>query len=89
MTPALMPRMRIPLWAAIGVPVAAYAVRSAVRGSMAPDLPADAIVLGSLIAVLLLSALHRSPAQRCHDELTGEMDNRHGHEGSERNNHQV
>lgn len=84
-----MPRMRIPLWAAIGVPVAAYAVRSTVRGSMAPDLPADAIVLGSLTAVLLLSALHRSSAEHRHDVLTGEMDTRHDHEGSERHDHQV
>lgn len=81
MTRALMPRLKMPWWAAVGVPIAAYAIRSAVRGSLKPDLPQDAIVLAVLLAVLLLAALYRPAAQRGHDDLGAEVDDEHHAEG--------
>ena len=79
---ALWPRLRIPLWAAILVPVAAYTVRSVARGSTRPDLPMDAIVLAAWLLVLLVAALYGSAAQRRRDDLdaeTGETDTDEGH----------
>jgi len=83
---ALWPRLRIPLWAAILIPVAAYSVRSIVRGSLQPDLPMDAIVLGAWLLVLLVAALYGGAAQRRHDDLdaeTGETDTDEGHRGQD------
>jgi len=83
---ALWPRLRIPLWAAILMPVAAYSVRSIVRGSLQPDLPMDAIVLGAWLLVLLVAALYGGAAQRRHDNLdaeTGETDTDEGHRGQD------
>ena len=83
---ALWPRLRIPLWAAILIPVAAYSVRSIVRGSLQPDLPMDAIVLGAWLLVLLVAALYGSAAQRRHDDLdaeTGETDTDESHCGQD------
>ena len=83
---ALWPRLRIPLWAAILMPVAAYSVRSIVRGSLQPDLPMDAIVLGAWLLVLLVAALYGGAAQRRHDDLdaeTGETDTDEGHRGQD------
>ena len=47
------PRVRLPLWAALALPAAAYVVRSVARGfDFAPDLPIDAIVLALLAVVV-------------------------------------
>lgn len=89
MTRALMPRLKMPLWAAIGIPVAAYAVRSLIRGSAAPDLPADAVVFGALAAVLLLAAFAGSAAQERHDQLPGQMHEDDSAEGSHRHDDEV
>jgi hypothetical protein len=85
MMPALMPRMRIPLWAAFAIPAAAYAIRSLVRGSVAPDLLGDAVVFGALALGLVLAAFYGSAAQRRRDELPGEM---HGEDHGERRGRQ-
>ena len=61
------PGFRLPLWSATAVVGLAYLARSFVRGSMRPDLPADAIVLGMLLAVIAIVALVRA-------EDTGERD---------------
>jgi hypothetical protein len=76
----MMPRMRIPLWAAAAIPVAAYAVRSVLRGSARPDLPGDAIVLGALIIGLALAARYGSTAQRRRDKLSEQVNERDGDE---------
>lgn len=69
-------RPRIPSWVAVAIPAAAYGARSVMRGSLAPDLPADAIVFGALLAVLAASAFVGTAAQRRRDELADEMKER-------------
>lgn len=69
----MMPRLRIPLWAAVAIPAAAYAIRGLLRGSMAPDLPGDAVMLASLAIVLVLASRHGSAAQRRDCELTDDV----------------
>ena len=80
----LMPRLRMPLWAAVVIPAAAYAVRSLVRGSATPDLPADALAFGALALVLGLAALYRASAHGSRDELTEQVDGRDDAEGAKR-----
>lgn len=78
-----MPHLRIPLWAAAAIPVAAYVVRSVVRGTAIPDLPADAIVLCALLVALGLAARYGSAQQHRQDELDAQMDERNpGESGS-------
>lgn len=77
-----MPRLRIPLWAAVSIPAAAYAIRSMVRGSLTPDLPEDAVVAAILVALLALAALRRRTAHERGDELSAEV---HGGDDPERN----
>ncbi|MDO8848556.1 MAG: hypothetical protein Q7W51_09250 [Coriobacteriia bacterium] len=79
-----MPRLRMPLWAAVVIPTAAYAVRSLVRGSVSPDLPADALAFGALALVLGLAALYRASTHDSRDELTEQVDGGDGAEGTER-----
>lgn len=79
----LMPRLRMPLWAAVAIPAAAYAVRSLLRGNATPEL-ADVVVLGTLLVVLLLAARFGSAAQARRDELTREMNESDGDERAER-----
>ncbi|MGB4593871.1 MAG: hypothetical protein WBI63_08885 [Coriobacteriia bacterium] len=56
----LRPAIKIPLWAAAVIPVAAYVIRSVARGmDFAPDLPADAIVFGALVLVIAAAAIAR------------------------------
>ena len=58
----MRPHLRIPLWAALAIPGAAYVVRSVfVRsGDFAPDLPQDAIVASALlVAIAVAVALRR------------------------------
>ena len=69
----LRPNIRIPLWAAAALPVVAYALRSAVRGTLAPDLPDDLVVLVVLVFVLLLAARHRTATHGRRNELADEM----------------
>lgn len=86
---ALMPRLRIPLWAAAGLPVVAYLGRSFVRGSFALDLPEDLVVIAALGFVLALSALYGSAAQRRRDELSGEVQDKDDGGGSGRQDTKV
>ena len=81
MTRALMPRLRMPLWVAVGIPAATYTIRSIVRRSFRPDLPEDAFVLAVLLVVLLAAALYGSAAQRRRDELGAEVNGEDGGEG--------
>lgn len=79
-----MPRMRIPLWAAVAIPAAAYAIRSIARGTLAPDLPGDAVVMASLTIVLLLAARYGAAAQRSNQDLPGEVHDSDDREGTDR-----
>ena len=54
------PRLRIPVWSALAIVGAAYLIRSFVRDSLRPDIPADLIVLGMLAVVVLVVAYVRS-----------------------------
>lgn len=76
-----MERPRIPLWAAVMIPAAAYTLRSLTRGSFRPDLPEDAVVLGALLGLLVLSAIAGTAAQRKRAELPDEMHDRDDSEG--------
>ncbi len=77
----MIPRLRIPLWAAVAIPIAAYVLRSALRGSAAPDLPGDAIVFGILFGVLLLGRIVRAATDECSDDLGPEVHDEHDAEG--------
>ncbi len=74
----LRPTIRIPLWAAVGLPAAAYVWRSANRGW---DFRFDAtdVLLGILLLVLVgLTAVARrindgSGSQRGDDDLSSQM----------------
>ncbi len=54
-------RVRIPLWAALTIPVAAYATRSLLLrgGDFSPDLPQDAIVGALVVAAVVLVGVAR------------------------------
>lgn len=77
----LQPRLKMPLWAAVAIPAAAYVVRSAVRGTVAPDLPADAIVFGALVLLLVLAASAGTAARRSDGRPHEELDHEHRSEG--------
>jgi hypothetical protein len=79
----------MPLGAASAIPSAAYAVRAMIRGTAAPDLPADAIVFGALAAVLLLAAFAGSAAQERRDQLSGQMHEGDNAEGGQRHDDEV
>jgi hypothetical protein len=74
----LRPNVRIPLWAAVGVPAAAYVWRSAGRGWNF-SLDQTDLLLGVLLLILVgLAAIarrvDRSPrSERGEDDLTAEM----------------
>ena len=73
---AFHPNIRMPLWAAVAIPAAAYLVRSITRGfDFKPDLPSDVLVFG-LLAILIVAvwAARRSrAANQNHDSLHQEM----------------
>lgn len=74
----LRPAIKIPLWAAVGLPAAAYVWRSANRGW---DFRLDAtdVLVGILLLILVgLSAVARrindgSGSERCDDDLSSQM----------------
>lgn len=86
---ALWPRLRMPLWVAVVIPIAAYAVRSVLRGNGRPDMPTDAIVLLCWLLVLLLAARYGSTAQRRQEELEDEARERDAEEGNGGQDEQV
>ena len=61
------PRIRLPLWAALLIVVAAYLIRSIVmrRGDFSLDLPGDAIALTTLViaGAFVAWARHRPASQ--------------------------
>lgn len=71
---SLRPRLRIPLWAALAIPGAAYIARSLIirGGDLRPDLPDDAIIFGSLLLVVLLVWRVRTQAAQESDDSAAE-----------------
>lgn len=72
----IRPRLRLPIWAAVALVIAAYIGRSAMRGwDFAPDLPGDIIVYGLFLLVILAVWSARARAARESDgELPHEVD---------------
>lgn len=70
---ALRPHVRMPLWAAVAIPAAAYLLRSALRASLRPDLPEDGVVLVVLVVALAFATRYGSAAQRRKGELEREV----------------
>lgn len=60
------PRFRLPVWAALIIPAAAYIVRGLIvrGGDMRPDLPSDAVVGAAIVLVVALVAFVRSRDER-------------------------
>ncbi len=79
----MMPRLRMPLWAAVAIPAAAYAIRSLVRRDATLEL-ADVVVFGALLVVLALAARLGPAAKGGNDELTHEVAEGDDSEGAER-----
>jgi len=75
----IRPSFRLPLWAAVALPAAAYVLRSLIRGGdFTPDLPGDAIAYGLLAFVVLAVWLARTrSADTVDGELPGEVDEEH------------
>lgn len=70
----------MPLWLAVVLPVAAYVVRSAMRGfDLRPDMPIDAIVLALYVFVLAAAFFSRRAAAKEteHDADTEEHEEHH------------
>jgi|GEM_PF-1025079 len=70
---ALRPNISIPLALAAAIPAAAYVLRSIVRGSAAPDLPGDAVVLVVVALALIFGARYGSAAERRRSELADKV----------------
>lgn len=72
----IRPSFRLPLWAAVALPAAAYALRSLIRGGdFTPDLPGDAVASVLLVLVVFAVWLARTRfADPVEDELPGEVD---------------
>ena len=82
----LRPRIRIPLWAAAALPVAAYIFRSVVvrGGDFRPDLPVDAIVAATLFIGIAVTAWYRSGSAKATDEQVAREQDREGESADER-----
>ena len=85
----MRPRLRLPLWAAAAIPVAAYAARSMMRGDASLDLPGDAVVIVLVAAALLFGWRFGSTAQRRGDQLSGQVDAGHNCPGDSGHDDQV
>lgn len=70
------PRFRLPLWAALAIVMAAYALRSLLirGGDFSPDLPGDAIVATTLVLAVAFVAYsrHRESRERPRDDADDE-----------------
>ena len=73
----LRPRIRIPLWAAAALPVAAYVFRSVFLrgGDFRPDLPVDAIIAVLLVLGIAITAWYRARTPHAPDgKVASEQD---------------
>lgn len=82
----LRPSVKLPLWAAVGLPAAAYIARGIIRGMyFAPDLPVDLVVAGLWLFVVIIAVVVRSATTNSgEDHLASEMDDADSEEGRER-----
>jgi len=82
-------RLRLPLWAAVAIPAAAYLLRAVAWGTLAPQLPQDAIVFGALAIVLVLAATMGTTAYRRRSDSDNELKQHDDHEGDPREHDEV
>ncbi len=78
----IRPSFRIPIWAVLALPAAAYLVRSLIRGDFTPQLPDDAIVLVVVVGAAAMGAYLRAQAAR--DGVDDDSDQEQRHEDSAR-----
>lgn len=81
------PRIKLPLWAAAVLPVAAYLIRSVFRGfDFVPDLPLDAIAFATLGLLTLVVSLARraDSANKPNGNLSDEVKDKNTSANSER-----
>ena len=83
----LRPAVKLPLWAAITIVIAAYLARSALRGfDFTPDMPLDAIIAA---AVIFMVAVRRwsaggTPADESRDDDADDIDDEDAERGDRR-----
>ena len=85
----LRPRLRLPLWAAVAIPAAAYLIRAVAWGSLRPQLPEDAIVFGALAIALTLAATMGAAAQRRRGDSDNELEHHDDRERDPREHDEV
>lgn len=73
---ALHPKFRLPLWAVLLLPAAAYVYRSVSRGNdFRPDLPSDAIALAVFaIGLAAVAWSHRTASKERDEQAANEED---------------
>jgi hypothetical protein len=78
----IRPSIKLPLWAAVALPAAAYVVRSLIRGSFALDLPLDLVAYALLAFVVIAVGIGRARlAHEPDDEGADQIDD--DHEGAD------
>lgn len=80
----LRPKIKIPLWAAVAIPAAAYLIRSIGRGfDFRPDIPDDIIAaIVFAIALVIVGAFRRrAPSNPGDDTASGKMQQEDRHSG--------
>ena len=72
----LHPKIRMPLWLAVALPLAAYLFRSAMRGfDFRPDMPIDLVVLAMYAFVLAIAIVsRRAAAEEANEHPTDEQE---------------
>jgi hypothetical protein len=72
--------MRVPVWAAVAIPAAAYVIRSVARGfDFRPDLPLDALVY-AMLGLLILAVVVARRSERADagdDDLAQQVGDEH------------
>jgi len=73
----LRPKIKIPLWAAVAIPAAAYLIRSIGRGfDFRPDIPDDIIAMAVFVIALVIVGVFRRRARsdQSDDTASSEID---------------
>lgn len=73
----LRPAVKLPLWAAITIVIAAYLARSALRGfDFTPDMPLDAIIAAAMLFMVAVRrwSTRATPADEPRDDGAGDID---------------
>ncbi|MBS3974886.1 MAG: hypothetical protein KGZ89_08485 [Actinobacteria bacterium] len=80
----LRPKIKIPLWAAVAIPAAAYLIRSIGRGfDFSPDIPEDIIAaVVFVIALVIVGAFrHRAHSHQGDETASREIQQEDRHSG--------